>query len=173
MTAEIAILNKTAIALATDSAVTISAGKEEQKIYDSADKLFELSLEHPIGVMIYNGMHFMEIPFPNLINEYRSQRKTFERLEDAAQDFLEYLCAWESKCSEETKLNALKYLLSPVLSHLRGRINSQIEELISKISDYNNLELEISKIYEKNIDIFDRVYEKTKIQNLLGAVIPA
>jgi len=43
VTAEIAILNKSAIALAADSAVTISVGPNQQKIYDTADKLFELS----------------------------------------------------------------------------------------------------------------------------------
>lgn len=55
MTAEIAILNKDAIALAADSAVTISAGDKEEKTYDSADKLFELCRHNPIGVMIYNA----------------------------------------------------------------------------------------------------------------------
>ena len=66
MTAEIAILNKMAVALATDSAVTISAGSQEQKIYDSADKLFDLCGPTPIGLMIYHGMQFMQAPLPML-----------------------------------------------------------------------------------------------------------
>ena len=49
MTAEIAILNREAVALAADSAVTIGFGA---KIYNSANKLFCLSYLHPIGVMI-------------------------------------------------------------------------------------------------------------------------
>ncbi|WP_353642930.1 hypothetical protein [Mesorhizobium sp. WSM2239] len=60
MTAEIAILNKTAVALATDSAVTISAGLDHQKIYDTADKLFDLGGATPIGLMIYTGMQSMQ-----------------------------------------------------------------------------------------------------------------
>jgi len=47
MTAEIAILNKSAVALAADSAVTIAVGSKEEKIFDTADKLFELSDRDP------------------------------------------------------------------------------------------------------------------------------
>lgn len=42
MTAEIAIMNKEAIALATDSAATL-LGAPEQKIFTSSNKLFSLS----------------------------------------------------------------------------------------------------------------------------------
>ncbi|MFT6669954.1 MAG: hypothetical protein ACJAVZ_001417, partial [Afipia broomeae] len=62
MTAEIAILNKSAIALAADSAVTIQSGNQEEKTYDSADKLFELCYHNAIGVMVYNGLSFAEVP---------------------------------------------------------------------------------------------------------------
>ena len=50
MTAEIAIMNKTAIALAADSAVTIGRGK---KIFNTVNKLFTLSKYHPVAIMIY------------------------------------------------------------------------------------------------------------------------
>ncbi len=51
MTAEIAIMNKQAIALASDSAVTMSQELGE-KIKTSANKLFALSKYHPVGVMV-------------------------------------------------------------------------------------------------------------------------
>ena len=51
MTAEVAILNKSAVALAADSAVTISAGTKQEKIFDTADKLFELETSN-------NGLFF-------------------------------------------------------------------------------------------------------------------
>jgi hypothetical protein len=69
MTAEIAILNKSAVALAADSAVTISAGDKDEKIYDSADKLFELSNHDAIGIMIYNDMGFCGDPAPIVDSE--------------------------------------------------------------------------------------------------------
>ncbi|WP_230079588.1 hypothetical protein [Serratia marcescens] len=52
MTAEIAVFNKSAVALAADSAVTISGGDGVSKIYNGADKLFALSRHHPVGIMV-------------------------------------------------------------------------------------------------------------------------
>jgi len=58
MTAEIAIMNKEAIAIAADSAVTLREGK----IFTSANKIFSLSKYRPVGVMIYGNATFMGIP---------------------------------------------------------------------------------------------------------------
>ncbi len=51
MTAEIGVMNRLGVALAADSAVTI--GGDARKVYSSADKLFQLSLGAPVGVMVY------------------------------------------------------------------------------------------------------------------------
>src|ERR1700724_1058614 len=91
MTGEVAIMNKIAVALAADSAVTISAGQKEQKIFDSADKLFELSHHNPIGVMIFNGMSFTQVPLATLIKNFRTECKDYAKIEDAANEFLKYL----------------------------------------------------------------------------------
>jgi hypothetical protein len=78
MTAEIAILNSSGIALAADSAVTIGS----QKVYNSANKLFTLSKYHPVGVMIYDSADLMDIPWEIIIKEYRSKlgKKSFPTL---------------------------------------------------------------------------------------------
>jgi hypothetical protein len=56
VTAEIAILNAEAVALAADSAVTLSSrSRRAPKIYNTANKLFTLSKHHPVGVMIYGN----------------------------------------------------------------------------------------------------------------------
>ena len=52
MTAELIVMNKNGLALAADSAVTISSGTGPAKIYNTANKLFALSKYHPIGVMV-------------------------------------------------------------------------------------------------------------------------
>jgi len=66
MTAEIAIMNKEAIALAADSAVTMRQEKG-QKIFTSANKLFALSKYYPIGIMIYGSASFMSVPWETII----------------------------------------------------------------------------------------------------------
>lgn len=58
MTAEIAILNKSAVALAADSAISLGTSG---KIFPD-NKLFALTKWHPVGVMIYNNAEYMGIP---------------------------------------------------------------------------------------------------------------
>ena len=55
MTAEVAILNKIAVALAADSAITLGG----QKIYNSGNKLFALSKYQPVGIMVFGNAEFM------------------------------------------------------------------------------------------------------------------
>jgi hypothetical protein len=115
MTAEIAILNKTAVALAADSAVTISAGSKEEKIFDSADKLFELSDQNPIGIMIYNGMSFMEAPLPSLIREFRTTCAGVDKIEEAATKFLTFLDRFGRTASQRVKDDAIRSIVIPII----------------------------------------------------------
>ena len=83
MTAEIAILNKEAVALAADSAITAGFQKN-QKIFGSANKLFALSKYSPVGLMIYGSAQYMAIPWETIIKQYRRQldEKKFPNLYD-------------------------------------------------------------------------------------------
>lgn len=93
MTAEIAVLNKSAVALATDSAGTIGAGGAETKIYNTVNKIFELSAHHPVGIMIYGTLDFMSLPLETLIKQYRDHLKnrSFPTIDDYVDDFRRYL----------------------------------------------------------------------------------
>lgn len=92
MTAVVGILNKQAIAVAADSAVTIS-GSNGRKIFNHANKIFRLSYGQPVGIMIYNSADFMQTPWEILIKVYREQlgKKVFPQLEDYQKDFLKFL----------------------------------------------------------------------------------
>ena len=72
MTAEVAVMNKSAVALAADSKVTVGS----QKTYDTVNKIFTLSKVHPIGIMIYGNADFMEYPWETIVKLYRAQKKT-------------------------------------------------------------------------------------------------
>lgn len=67
MTAEVAILNREAVAIAADSAVTI--GGPGSKIYNTANKLFALSTVEPVAVMIYGADAFGTIPWETIVKD--------------------------------------------------------------------------------------------------------
>jgi hypothetical protein len=92
MTAEIAILNKTAVALAADSAITVSSKSGRNKIYQTANKILALDYQTPVGVMIYNSSELMGIPWEVLIKEYRVKNsKELPTLSDYWDSIKEYL----------------------------------------------------------------------------------
>jgi hypothetical protein len=96
MTTEIAILNQSAIALAADSAVTLTSSdgsSESRKTYNSANKLFTLSKYEPIGLMIYGNATLAGIPWEPIIKKYREQLSGdyFVELEDYCTDFFDFV----------------------------------------------------------------------------------
>jgi hypothetical protein len=130
MTAEIAILNKYAVALAADSAVTISADSKEQKIFDSGDKLFELSRVNPIGIMIYNGMDFVDVPLPVLIKKFRSKCSPFRTVKDAAFEFLEYLNSFGINAPDTTNYSQIRKIVEPIVDRISKKHSVRFEEEI-------------------------------------------
>ncbi len=92
MTAEIAILNREAVALAADSAVTIS-GADGQKIFTTANKIFQLSKTKPIGVMINGASEINAVGWETIIKRYRDQLgdRSFGTLDEYVADFLAFL----------------------------------------------------------------------------------
>jgi hypothetical protein len=95
MTAEIAVMNRVAVALAADSAATSIDGGLA-KIYQTTEKLFNLDALSPIGVMIYGGADFLGIPWETIVKLFRSrhsQRRPSVR--DYSDAFLRFLSADE------------------------------------------------------------------------------
>ena len=113
MTAEIAVLNKSAVALAADSAVTISAGNKEEKTFDSADKLFELCRHNAIAVMIYNGLSFAEAPLHALVKKFRAECPPFVTVKSAANSFLEYLNSFGQEAPSRVKDDSIGSIVGP------------------------------------------------------------
>ncbi|UIY26706.1 hypothetical protein LZK76_30335 (plasmid) [Rhizobium leguminosarum] len=124
MTAEIAILNRTAVALAADSVVTLSDGRRH-KTYDSAEKIFEFSRFQPIALMIYNNAQFMNAPFEIIIREYREQltSNTFKSLIQVWPEFEKFLLAFKRTDEDE-------------LDHFRGMVLTEVKEIRSKVMTY-------------------------------------
>lgn len=74
MTTEIAVLNRTAIALAADSAVNIGGATERGRVWKSTNKLFSLSPENDIGLMIYGTGDFCGVPRKTVVKMFLQAR---------------------------------------------------------------------------------------------------
>lgn len=88
MTTEIAILNKQAVALATDSAVS-----SPNKIFQSANKIFSLSKFAPVAIMVYSRADFCGVPWETIIKSYRNNLGSikFNTLDEYAYNFIDFI----------------------------------------------------------------------------------
>ncbi len=92
MTAEVAVLNSSAIALAADSAMTVGTSEGSRKTYN-VNKLFRLSKTEPVGMMVFANAQLMWMPWETIIKQYRQQlgHQAFATIEDYSKDFLSFL----------------------------------------------------------------------------------
>lgn len=157
MTAEIAVMNKYAVALAADSKVSIG-GDSPSKGYDTVNKLFALSKNHPVGIMVFGNAQLMGIPWETLIKDYRKNigNKSFQTVELWKESFLDYITS--AKYFDQTSItinsvNLVRRQLSSLMDELNdlhilldGDIlgqKSQILDFIDeKISDLEKVQIE-------------------------------
>ena len=106
MTAIVGVLNRHAVAIAADSAVTMG---NTHKVVNSANKIFTLSKYHPVAVMTYNNASFMGVPWDIIIKEYRKQlgELSFPCLDDYRKDFIAFLHKRKFFCDDKTQLQYL------------------------------------------------------------------
>lgn len=166
MTAVVGILNKQGIAIAADSAVTVS-GTTNRKVYNYANKVFMLSHNQPVGVAIYNNAHLNGIPWEILIKEYRKHLNdnSFSTLAEYRKDFFGWLSShnyFQENRGEQYILNDLLVFVQTVINNL-NRQNVSKKELKAKFLNYlkNYIEKEIPR--HKILDSLDGLDErKTK-----------
>ena len=156
MTAEVAVMNKSAIALAADSKVTVS-GVGSAKTYDTVSKVFTLSKIHPVGIMIFGNADFMSYPWETIIKAYRKQKGLdfHGTIEEWGVDFVEFLgkfgkiekkhqtenakqiiYAWLQRVNDEAAAKAIerKYAIpSPeFIELLKDRADDQLKLLLEE-----------------------------------------
>jgi hypothetical protein len=146
MTAEIAVINKSAIALAADSAVTISDGNGNTKIYNGAEKLFALTKYHPVGIMIYGTGTLCNVSWELIIKEYRKRIKQtcFETLDAYAEDFFQFL-------ESETHLipkDLREHFICQHWLHVYNQLWKQVELKVEQSVDSDTKEPSVEDTYK-------------------------
>ena len=171
MTAEIAIMNKTAVALATDSAVTIEHIGEQigdKKVYNSANKLFALSKYYPIGIMLYGSANFMGIPWETIIKIYRNKlgKQKFDALKEYADNFIDFLDNGNLLFPDSEQE---KYLRDTISGYFYHQIKEEIFEEVRSTID-NEGRIEDSRIEQITSDVIERHHDHWNAVDLLPTI---
>jgi len=173
MTAEIAILNSNAVALAADSAVTV--GREAGKVYASADKLFQLSTNAPVGIMLYGQSAFLGVPWETIIKCYRSElgNKTFPKLEEYLKDFIRYVKKSKKMFPRRYQRADMRYNIS---GFFRSFLLKKFKDIVTRESDQNP-EMTEAQVKRLFAELVEKELQKTKrfpkLQGMSTRVIDA
>lgn len=135
MTAIVGVLNKHAVALAADSAVTIGGGR---KILNSANKIYALSKYHPVAVAIYGNAEFVGTPWEIIIKGFRKKigNKPSSKLIDYPSQFFKFLSENHHFCCEQESLQVLKDNLSSFYSFVLERGNNNSESIKNVLLEF-------------------------------------
>jgi hypothetical protein len=142
MTAEIAILNKSAVALAADSAVTIG-GEESRKIFNTVNKLFTLSKHQPVGIMVCGSADIMEMPWETIIKVYRQNlgERNFAHLEDYVKDFLSFLSRNRGIFPAADQKRYFTSAIFALYRRIKANIDEEVKSTIEKKGKCTNSEI--------------------------------
>ena len=141
MTSEVLIMTPSAVAMAADSVVTINGNKT----YEGVNKLFMLSKNPPMGIMIYNNANFIAIPFETLIKDFRykfENDKSLKTVDDFRNKFKEYL---------EIEPNKNKF---PIMS-LQDKINIFMEHMNDEVEALDENTIEEWFINNQDLNVFE------------------
>lgn len=151
MSAGICILNKHAVALAADSAVTIG---QHLAIHNSANKLFALSRISPVGVIIYANAEFMNVPVEIIIKQYKEKNgnKSFPTLSHYVADFFEFLMANKALFHfDQNEKRFVKSIYQDLLAGLNGDYQRMVANKIKELQR-DLTEDEIKELRNQAID---------------------
>lgn len=161
MTAIVGVLNKHAVAIAADSAVTLIGGR---KVMNSATKLFALSKYQPVSIAVYGNAEFIGTPWEIIIKEYRNQLDTdsFPSLRQYVDDFQKFLRRKKYFCSEkdakEHLRNSVRFLFYSMLQ-LYEENRAHFTSLIKRM-DMSTRQPLLGGFKQDTVDFFNKEVNK-------------
>lgn len=173
MTAEVLIITKMAVALAADSAATISSrALGKAKTYNSANKLFALSKNYPVGIMVYGNSQIMNVPLEIIIKIYREKlnNKCFKNLNEYYNDFIAFLADFFTPYDQ---LEYVQKVTNEIFEFIREGIQREVIKKIEE-SEQGLLEEEVEQINlavsDELVNHFYKEWEKQEILPLAEGV---
>lgn len=128
MTAIVGVMNKHAVALAADSAVTISS-YNGRKVLNTANKIFNISKYEPVGVMVYSNASFMGTPWDLIVKLYRKRlaHQKFDHIDGYLVEFLSFLKDNTYFCSEKHQKDILMNMMQNYYAEIYSSAKRECE----------------------------------------------
>jgi hypothetical protein len=125
MTSEVALMNRSAVVLAADSASTVNywnpdRSKHEQRYFKRVNKIFNIVSNKPVGLMTYAAGSLQGMPWEVLAKAYRDARigRSRPQLPEYADDLFEFLAGNQDIFPEDSQHDHLVALVSESVARI-------------------------------------------------------
>ena len=170
MTTEIAVINRLGVAIAADSAVTVS-GFGPDKVFDTGDKLFELSERYPVALMVNGSMDFLGVPWEIIAKEFRcTQQNDAAKLsiKQWMERFLEFLAAHATVKDEDVE-RWLTALIREEVDILSTTVRRLLREAAGEEDGGENLQSILRRLFfEATAERLTVLQKETTLDSLAG-----
>ncbi len=125
MTAEVSIMNRSAVALAADSAITTI----DNKVHKTGSKLFAVNHGMPIGIMFYGSTTLLGIPLETALSSFRKHidKRKFKTVKECGKSFINFLSSNEILYPTDVQK---KYYLDYLNLSIRKHLDNMNKEII-------------------------------------------
>lgn len=163
MTAQIGVINRLGIVLASDSAVTVADG-HGRKIYNSVNKIFSLTKSKSIAIMIYGGATFSGLPWETIISVFKEQSEDrYESVEICVEEFMKWLELNLNMFFTDDDINEIyKQTSYNFLRKIQNTLLEKVDLHIRENGKISDLEVE-----EELRDIIVNLHNRLKANDLL------
>jgi hypothetical protein len=167
MTCEIAIMNMNAVALAADSAMTVTRwvnGEQQQRYFKGSNKIFQVSNQHPVGLMVFGTASLQSVPWELMVKEFRAHLKStsYQSLRGYAEALFDYIRQHPSLFPKERRR---ELFLDEVQNTGLALISVLIRKL--KLEEAPANEAEKKKVIDDYLDAELAAIEKEQIPAVL------
>ena len=96
MTSEICVMNRRSLVLAADSAATVTRweqGHKQERYFKGSNKIFQLSNDQPVGIMIYASADLHRVPWEIIVKTFRDDlnKRSFDTVEEYGREFFRFI----------------------------------------------------------------------------------
>jgi hypothetical protein len=142
MTAEVAVINDSAVALAADSLVTVTRPGHTAKTYH-ANKLFTFAKHAPVGVMIYGNANIMGVPWETVIKQFRRilGREIHDTIEEYAEHFIDYIAGSNVLFPEERQDQWFCAVLQSYFENLKRKVDKSVQRQIASVGPIDDAKI--------------------------------
>ena len=159
MTSQIVLMNKTGVAIASDSSLTMTRG-DNRRTYASAEKIFPLNKNHKVAILHSGPVEFMEHPFEVLLTEWsHSLTKAFGSIDEYADSFCNWLSHRQDLFPEESQLEFFEDLVTNYYLETRKQILQELDKNLISESAWeaqSTLDL-VNKLLEEDIEYLEQL----------------